>query len=431
MPDGDDVDPATAPPPAAPAARKSVLNRRFPTAPGAGRGGRAPVVAEEDGQSCPGGVCPNPDLYDDGDAAIIGEEPYDLVYDPTYPYDNCHYMGGFHDFRLNGTETCHLRVRGADGHADRLAGGLDGVFLLVGCFEGKPLYIRSRASGPPGEERVLYFNPYFGSWEFSVGLEPSADQLVLAGDEGHTSPLDVPRWHLAAAFSSHMAPLLPAEDEELYYVATGVSVMCEEETEDQALVVPSAAAAAAAARSGEGGKGAGAGAARGREGGPRGEGGRAGKAGGGGGGGQRAAGRGTEGGRGGRLGEGARRTGGEEGEGEGEGEEMVGPEGQEGDGQEEEEEVVGRRWMPGAEDGEADGEPRPPSSPRQSPGAGADGGGREALEQEARELRAYWQRHEEEFYESQYPYGEYPPEGLYEEGYGGPGYDDEYGYPMY
>lgn len=51
-----------------------------------------------------------------------------------------------------------------DGHADRLEGGMDGLYLLAGCFEGKPVYMRSRRSGPPGggEDRVLYFNPHFG-----------------------------------------------------------------------------------------------------------------------------------------------------------------------------------------------------------------------------------------------------------------------------
>lgn len=35
-----------------------------------------------------------------------------------------------------------------------------------------------------------------------MGKEPSVDQLVLAGDEGHVSPIDVPRWRLAAAFNA-------------------------------------------------------------------------------------------------------------------------------------------------------------------------------------------------------------------------------------
>lgn len=66
-------------------------------------------------------------------------------------------------------------------------------------------------------------------WEFAVGREPSVDHMVLYGDEGHVSPIDVPRWRLAAAFNSDQAALLPSDDEELYFVAPGVSVMCADE----------------------------------------------------------------------------------------------------------------------------------------------------------------------------------------------------------
>ncbi|GIL70403.1 hypothetical protein Vretifemale_1170, partial [Volvox reticuliferus] len=205
--------------------RKGMLNRRFSVA---GSSGRA-APAGQDSHSCPGGVCPNPDLYGDEPYSAGGADfdPYyeDRHYDPKYPYDNCHYVGGFHDFKLNGTEACHLQVQGANGHADLLTGGLDGIYLLAGCFEGKPIYIRSRYSGPPGEDRVLYYNPEFGAWEFSVGREPSADQLVLAGDDGYVSPVDVSRWHLASVFNSLLASELSSDDEDLFYAAAGISVM--------------------------------------------------------------------------------------------------------------------------------------------------------------------------------------------------------------
>ncbi|GIL47338.1 hypothetical protein Vafri_4183, partial [Volvox africanus] len=214
---------------------KGVLNRRFSVA---GPSGRA-ALAGQDSHSCPGGVCPNPDLYEDERYNDNGIEydPYfeDRHYDPNFPYDNCHYVEGFHDFKLNGTEPCHLRVQGADGHADLLTGGLDGTYLLAGCFEGKPIYIRSRYSGPPGEDRVLYYNPEFGSWEFSVGREPSADQLVLAGDDGYVSPVDVSHWHLASVFNSLLASELPADDEDLFYAAVGISVMYVGESDESLL----------------------------------------------------------------------------------------------------------------------------------------------------------------------------------------------------
>ncbi len=91
--------------------------------------------------TCADGSCTNSDL----DSSYASEldayyDPYgavDLHYDPRYPYDNCHWVGaGFDQFVLNGTETCSLLVQGVDGHADRLAGGLDGTYILAGCFEG-------------------------------------------------------------------------------------------------------------------------------------------------------------------------------------------------------------------------------------------------------------------------------------------------------
>ncbi|EFJ50969.1 hypothetical protein VOLCADRAFT_88131 [Volvox carteri f. nagariensis] len=349
MQDSDSEDPAPRTPPAA--GRKGVLNRRFPAS---GPNGRVAPPAM-DNHSCPGGVCPNPDMYDVGPN---GEE-YDIHYDPTslrnlpyaamaktpQPYRNSamgpleltqkknskkrtargsageedafeqtwHSGGGggpnaptrwgsadgspgVTKSHHGGLPTSHRtpprllithpltpRELGADGHVDRLTGGMDGLFLLAGCFEGKPIYIRSRYSGPPGEDRVLYYNPSYGSWEFAVGREPSTDQLVLAGDEGYVTPLDVPRWHLAAVFNSQRLN----------------------------------------GHSGNGDNG----------------------------------------------GRGSRHSGSDE--------------------------------NPSKED----------------------------LEREVRELREYWQRHEEEFYEVQYAYGDYFPEDAYGDGYGEPGgYDDGYGF---
>ncbi|KXZ55856.1 hypothetical protein GPECTOR_2g1407 [Gonium pectorale] len=305
----------------------------------------------DSGASCPGGVCPNSDAFNQ----------YDVHYDPRYPFDSCHYLGGFASFRLNGTEACHLEVRGADGHADRLTGGLDGRYLLAGCFEGKPVYIRSRADGPAGEDRTLYYNPHFGAWEFSVGAEPNADQLVMAGDEGSVSPLDVARWHMAAAFNSEQAALLPSDDEELYYVAAGVSVMCAGPGE-QGLLLKSGedAAAMAAAATAEAGE----------EEGEKGRGGRA-----------------------------RRMRRGREVGGEGEG----GVDGVAG---------LERRESGGEEEGEGQEGSEP---------------GHWDLAKEARELRDYWRRHEEEYYEMRYQYGEYGPDGAYDDEAHGPGYDDGYG----
>lgn len=46
-----------------------------------------------------------------------------------------------------GTRDCALEIRGVDLAADLLAGGVDGVYRLSGCFDGKPLYMRHTSDG--------------------------------------------------------------------------------------------------------------------------------------------------------------------------------------------------------------------------------------------------------------------------------------------
>ncbi len=72
---------------------------------------------------------------------------------------------------LVGTNTCDLLVTGIDRHADLLTGGLDGLYRLVSCFDGKPWY--RRLAGPPGEPRSLFYNEFYGDWQFSSSEEPS------------------------------------------------------------------------------------------------------------------------------------------------------------------------------------------------------------------------------------------------------------------
>ncbi len=187
-------------------------------------------------------------------------------------------------------------------------------------------------------------------WEFAVGREPNVDQMALYGDEGHVSPMDVPRWRLAAAFNSDQAALLPSDDEELYFVAPGVSVMCADEG-DAALMWDGVSAIVAGADGKQEGVG-----------------------------------------RKGRDGKGGGKS--------------VGKQGGKGKGE-------GRRKGRGKEEGTEKGE-------------GGKGGEAEAegdRTKEIRETREYWQQHEEDFYEQLYEqygaaYGAYD-DGMYDDGYGG------------
>lgn len=42
----------------------------------------------------------------------------------------------------NGTASCDVRISGADKTADQLQGGIDGVYAIAACHNGKPLYRR-------------------------------------------------------------------------------------------------------------------------------------------------------------------------------------------------------------------------------------------------------------------------------------------------
>lgn len=176
---------------------------------------------DEGGHSCEDGVCPQYQSFD------YAEHPQDL----TYLYDNC-FLDDDNQAIVNGTDTCDLLVVGIDVAADRLEGGLDGVYKLTSCYFGKPKY--ERVDGPKGERRVLWYNTYYGDWEFSVGADPSEDFLVMYGDFGWLSPYQIPNWHLAAALNSYQAGLMESEEEDLYYIVPEVSVTCVGKNEEPA-----------------------------------------------------------------------------------------------------------------------------------------------------------------------------------------------------
>lgn len=78
--------------------------------------------------------------------------------------------------------------------ADKLNGGLDGIFQLVSCYNGKPMY--RRKGSPAGEERVLWYSSTFGDWDVSKGTDPNeAEILMYGGEMEHASvPLFVSSW---------------------------------------------------------------------------------------------------------------------------------------------------------------------------------------------------------------------------------------------
>lgn len=223
-------------------------------------------------------------------------------------------------------------------------------------------------------------------------------------------PSHMPRIHVPSAetlpfpLSRHtptsaQAALLPSDDEELYYVAAGVSVMCAGEGDDgllspeerKQLQAQRAAAGLEAEDEAEGEEAAGLGQ---------------------GGAGEREA---EAAGKGGAKGWGAKKPPAQPASGR-----AGGKAGGRGAG------AAGGRGGRASARGDAAGSGAPATSLGGRTGRARAVGGDVELEAEVVELREYWQQHEEEFYESRYQYGD---------AYGGAagyddtrqGYDDEYG----
>lgn len=121
----------------------------------------------------------------------------------------------------NGTAPCDIKIEGVDKQADLLTGGLDGVYKLDSCHDGRPAY--SRQNSLKGEERVLFYSRGFGDWDISKGPKPKeADILMYGGDiEHHPVPLFVKIWHLGGDLKSGTGKA--ADD---MYVPVAATVKC-------------------------------------------------------------------------------------------------------------------------------------------------------------------------------------------------------------
>jgi hypothetical protein len=143
------------------------------------------------------------------------EESYDF-------YEECFFDAAGLPVLLNGTASCDMKIQGVDKQADKLAGGLDGVYKFVSCYNGKALYQRQKS--PTGEDRVLWHSSTFGDWDVSRGTEPNeAEILMYGGEMEHAStPLFVSSWHLGGDLRSG-----GVEDE---YAPIAVKVTCSDGT---------------------------------------------------------------------------------------------------------------------------------------------------------------------------------------------------------
>jgi iron-regulated transporter 1 len=122
----------------------------------------------------------------------------------------------------NGTATCDLKLSGADKAADKLKSGLDGVYKLSGCHNGKPMY--KRKDSPAGEERVLWYAKRFADWDISRGDTPNEKDILAYGTDAqqHVVPLFAQSWHLGADLTTKK----PNGTSDETYVPVKLTVAC-------------------------------------------------------------------------------------------------------------------------------------------------------------------------------------------------------------
>lgn len=147
-------------------------------------------------------------------------------YDDYYSYEEydffeeCFFDANGKPVLANGTASCNIKIAGVDKQADKLKGGLDGVYELTSCYNGKPRYTRKKS--PAGEDRVLWYSSTFGDWDISRGVEPNEAEIVMYGGEmEHAStPLFVSSWHLGGDLKTETGL---GEDD---YLPINVKVAC-------------------------------------------------------------------------------------------------------------------------------------------------------------------------------------------------------------
>ncbi|MEW5315744.1 MAG: hypothetical protein WDW38_007150 [Sanguina aurantia] len=150
---------------------------------------------------------------------------YEDYYSDEYEFhEECSIGAGGKPVLANTTASCDIKIMGVNKQADKLSGGLDGIYTLSACYNGKPLYKREQS--PVGEDRVLWYSSTFGDWDISKGVEPNeAEILMYGGEMEHANvPLFVSSWHLGGDLKSDTTL---GEDD---YLPISVKVLCADGT---------------------------------------------------------------------------------------------------------------------------------------------------------------------------------------------------------
>ncbi|EIE23585.1 hypothetical protein COCSUDRAFT_65999 [Coccomyxa subellipsoidea C-169] len=130
------------------------------------------------------------DMYDESDDGFYYNQytgDYDDVYGDYFFEDaeetevDCR-IGADSSPVFNGTKPCDLKIEGADKLLRNLSGGLDGVYAVWSCENGRPLYKRQQS--PPGQDRVLWYSVQYRDWDVTNGSVAQEDDILMFGGSG-------------------------------------------------------------------------------------------------------------------------------------------------------------------------------------------------------------------------------------------------------
>eukprot|EP00192_Tetraselmis_astigmatica_P013680 CAMPEP_0117677416 /NCGR_PEP_ID=MMETSP0804-20121206/16733_1 /TAXON_ID=1074897 /ORGANISM="Tetraselmis astigmatica, Strain CCMP880" /LENGTH=333 /DNA_ID=CAMNT_0005486697 /DNA_START=142 /DNA_END=1143 /DNA_ORIENTATION=- len=165
------------------------------------------------------------------------------AYDGLYDYPEDYYMD--YDYfdqapdcevddkgkvQLLGLEACDIKIEGGNAVVNKLDGGIDGTYKVIGCHAGRPLYKRSNEKKPE-EDRLLWYSALYKDWDFNEGgVVVESDILGYGGDGlGEERPSFVPKdkWNLLADYSSK------STDEMQDFVPVDLKITCADGKEIQ------------------------------------------------------------------------------------------------------------------------------------------------------------------------------------------------------
>lgn len=146
---------------------------------------------------------PDGDLYFNSKTGMLDDVYGDYFFGQPEEHSSCK-LGADGTPILDGAykQMCDIQVTGANAQVPLLAGGLDGIYRVHTCENGRPAF--RRITNPDGEDRLLWYSSKHKDWDISNGTKPEEMDILLYGGEGMASlrPEFVPqdKWFIAAEF---------------------------------------------------------------------------------------------------------------------------------------------------------------------------------------------------------------------------------------